>query len=188
MISLLPSQDSRLAAFISIAVELACVRITVFTSNLDNQILFSDFAHRAQKIALVVRIITLKQSTSEWAKTLQVSKEIVVLNKSGACMVVMDTSPTDTEIISKTMLSLGVLSRKFVRIAFDSLSNGGVKVFIDNSLAINWPFTHMELVTDAISLVNKTLDQAPLLKNRLSLMDNETDIEARRTLGRDIYR
>ena len=188
VISLVPPPHTKVDAIVSIALDLACGYITVFTSRPNHRILFSYLSRQSKARALGVKIIWLEDSISEPLITLQVSKEILVLNKSGSCLVVMDTDPPETNLVSKTLWSMGVSSKKFVWIDFNNPANSDIDDLLENSIAIRWPFTHVQLMLEAVTLVNKTLIDVPSLNERLLLLNNDTDIDTWRGIGRDLYR
>lgn len=159
--NLSPPITAQAEAIIGLAVEFGSPCIEIFMSSHEHAGIGQEIRKKAQSLTLKFQVneVMVGQSVKEF-NFLTISKEALVMNRSGSCIVVLECGKTMATFIQKVTDSLGIPLEKFLWITFDDKSlvpQDNVKDVPMGILWIRLSYNWIDLMTDSLRLVDMTL-------------------------------
>lgn len=160
-VNLSPPVSAQAEAIIGLAIEFGSPCIGIFMSSQDNVGIAHEIRKKATSLTLKFHIneVMVGQSVQEY-NFLTISKEALVMNRSGSCIVVLECGKSMATFIQQVTDSLGIPLGKFLWVTFDENNlnpQDNVKNVPVGILWVRLSYNWTDLVTDSLRLVDMTL-------------------------------
>ncbi|XP_048577111.1 glutamate [NMDA] receptor subunit 1 [Nematostella vectensis] len=160
-INMLPQSATRAEAVVGLASEMGHPCIVAFSSN-KASLAISSLRKNAQERVISFKLFDLVSGRSPESEIFQISKEILSINKSGSCVVVLDCVLSMAKLIFQASSSFGIPTSTFVWVLFreEYMTNEALDTaFPVGVLGIRKAYKWPDLVYDAIMLFNQTFER-----------------------------
>ncbi|XP_031570969.1 glutamate receptor ionotropic, NMDA 3A-like [Actinia tenebrosa] len=160
-VNLSPTISAQAEAIIGLAIEFGSPCIGIFMSSQDPAGISHEIRKKANSLTLKFNIneVMVGRSVQEY-DFLAISREALVMNRSGYCIVVLECGKSMATFIQQVTDSLGIPLGKFLWVTFDDKNltpQDDVKNVPVGILWMRLSYNWIDLVTDGLRLVDKTL-------------------------------